>query len=132
MHIHSLFIWQLHIHSHHLVLMVDIGSYLQQSLDCLGVSLLSSYPQRNSASLYETREQSLLVEIIAVEHTQRERERQTQRSEHKECSIHNMYTKTVCTHEGRIQDFVREGTCPFSRCLRMRKRAERVRYAVPF
>ena len=40
-------------HSHHLVLMVDIGSCLQQSLDCLGVSLSSSYLQRNTAILYE-------------------------------------------------------------------------------
>ena len=41
-------------HSHHLVVMVDIGSCLQQSLDYLGVSLLSSYPQRNTAILYES------------------------------------------------------------------------------
>ena len=38
-----LFTWKHHIHSDHLVLMVDIGSCLQQSLDCLGVSILSSY-----------------------------------------------------------------------------------------
>ena len=41
------------------------------------MSILSSYLQRNSASLYETREQSLLVEIIVVEHTHTERERET-------------------------------------------------------
>ena len=42
-----------HIHSHHLVLMVNIGSCLQQSLDCCGVSLPSSYLQRNTKILYE-------------------------------------------------------------------------------
>ena len=55
---------QLHIHSHHLVLMVDIDSCLQQSLDCLGVSLPSSNLQRNTAILFEsrvTREQSLTL-----------------------------------------------------------------------
>ena len=41
-------------HSYNLVLMVDIGSCLQQSLDCLGVSFRSSYPQRNTAILYES------------------------------------------------------------------------------
>ena len=50
----SLFTWKHRIHSHHLVLMVDIGSCLQQSLDCLGVSHPSSYPQRKSAILYES------------------------------------------------------------------------------
>ena len=34
--------------------MVDIGSCLQQSLDYLSVSILSSYPQRNIAILYES------------------------------------------------------------------------------
>ena len=49
MHILFLFTWQHHIHSHHLVLTVDIGSCLQQSLDCLDVSLpqqLQSEEQR--------------------------------------------------------------------------------------
>ena len=40
-------------HSHHLFLIVDIGSCLQQCLNCFGVSLPSSYHQRNSTSLYE-------------------------------------------------------------------------------
>ena len=39
-------------HSLYLVLIVDIGSCLQQSLDYLGVSLPSSYPQRITAMLY--------------------------------------------------------------------------------
>ena len=32
-----------------LVLVVDVGSCLQQSLNCLSMSLLGSYPQRNTA-----------------------------------------------------------------------------------
>ena len=36
---------------HHLVLVVDISSGLQQSLNSLSVSLLSSYPQRNRTML---------------------------------------------------------------------------------
>ena len=35
--------------SHHLVLAVDVGSCLQQSLNCLSMSFLGSYPQRNTA-----------------------------------------------------------------------------------
>ena len=77
MHILLLCTWQLHIHSHHLVLMVDICSCLQQSLDYFGVSILSSCQQRNTAILYdsmrEEKKQSLLVDIIVVE--QRERKR---------------------------------------------------------
>ena len=33
---------------HHLVLIVDSGSCLQQSLNCISMSILSSYPQRNT------------------------------------------------------------------------------------
>ena len=39
-----------------LVLVVDVGSCLQQSLNCLSVSLLGSYPQRNSTILMRERE----------------------------------------------------------------------------
>ena len=39
---------------YYLALIVDIGSCLQQSLDCLGVSLISSCLQRNIAILYES------------------------------------------------------------------------------
>ena len=50
--------------------MVDIGSCLQQSLDCLGVSICSSYPQRNNAKLNEK---------IVVEQRERERERESEK-----------------------------------------------------
>ena len=36
----------------HLVLMIDVGSSKEQSLDFLSVSLLSSYHQRNITILY--------------------------------------------------------------------------------
>ena len=38
--------------NHYLILVVDISSCLQQSLDSLSVPLLCSYPQRNSTILY--------------------------------------------------------------------------------
>ena len=41
--------------SHHLGLVVYSGSCLQQSLNCLSVSLLSSYPQRSTTILYSER-----------------------------------------------------------------------------
>ena len=43
-----------------------------------------------------------------------------------------MCTCNHSSYQGLIQDFVREGARPFSRCMRMRKGAEGVRYAVPF
>ena len=39
--------------SSHLILVVDNGSCIQQSLNCLYMSVLSSYHQRNTAILYE-------------------------------------------------------------------------------
>ena len=103
------FTWQLHIHSHHLVLIVDSGSCLQQSLDYLDVSILSSYHQRNIALLCESKrqKQSLLVEIIVVEQRgERKRERQPNSKirtlmkgkslVHKECSI-QVHKKDMCT-----------------------------------
>ena len=63
-----LFRWQLHIHGYHLVLMVDIGSFVQQSLDCLGVSILSSYLQRNSAILYESMREAREHVIVGGDH----------------------------------------------------------------
>ena len=39
-----------------LVLVVDVGSCLQQSLNCLSVSIPGSYPQRNITILMRERE----------------------------------------------------------------------------
>ena len=50
-----------------LVLVVDVGSCLQQSLNCLSVSFLGSYPQRNTAWFLRDEEER-----------EREREREVQ------------------------------------------------------
>ena len=76
-------------HSHHLVLMVDIGSCLQKSLDCLGMSLPSSYLQRNTAMLYESMRDKRTA-IASGYHccsrkrreTEREREKERERDSH--------------------------------------------------
>ena len=39
-----------------LVLVVDVGSCLQQSLNCLSMSILGSYTQRNITTLMRERE----------------------------------------------------------------------------
>ena len=63
--------------------MVDFGSCLQQSLDGLGVSIPSSYPQRNTAILYVSMRDKRTV-IASEDHCyridrERERERETER-----------------------------------------------------
>ena len=62
---------------HYLALIVDIGSCLQQYLDYLGVSIVSSYLQRNIAPLYENIRDKRTV-ITSGDHCCRtERERET-------------------------------------------------------
>ena len=39
-----------------LVLVVDVGSCSQQSLNCLSMSILGSYPQRNITTLMRERD----------------------------------------------------------------------------
>ena len=68
-------------HNHHLALMVDIGFCLQQSLDCLGVSLPSSCLQRNITILCESMRNKRTV-IASGDHCckrERERERESER-----------------------------------------------------
>ena len=44
----------------HLVLVVDVGSCLQQSLNSLNVSIQGSYPQRNITTLMRERNCELI------------------------------------------------------------------------
>ena len=67
-------------HSHHLVLIIDIGSCLQQSLDYLGVSLMSSYHQRNTAMLYESMRDKRTV-IASEDHCCRTEQRESRTEE---------------------------------------------------
>ena len=48
-----------------LFLVVDVGSCLQQSLNCLSMSLLGSYPQRNITTLMRERDCELLSSALA-------------------------------------------------------------------
>ena len=47
----------------HLALLVGVGSCLQQSLNCLSMSLLGSYPERNRSTLMRERERLWIVEF---------------------------------------------------------------------
>ena len=92
--------------------MVDIGSYLQQSLDYLGVSIVSSFLQRNTAILYENMRDKRTV-IAGGDHhcrTEKEREREAKLKDqntnekslvHKECRI-QVHKKDMCSYTNNV------------------------------
>ena len=73
-------------HNHHLALMLDIGSCLQQLLDYVGVSMISSYLQRSTAILYESMRDKTTVTASGdrEQRIERERERERERESERE------------------------------------------------